>query len=199
MSETTLGPEPLAVGPVGRSSLGWWGLLCFIATEASLFAYLFFAYFYFAVQLGDNWMSSGRPSFRFSLPAVIVLIISAVPAWWSERSVRRGVRRDLLLGMLVTFLLGLVFIALQLVEWGSKSFTMHGSEYGSVFFIITGFHLAHLAAGELAWLGLLAWSGLNYFGARRTAPVLIGAAYWYFVVAVGVVMFLILYVTPYLR
>ncbi|MGH7105019.1 MAG: cytochrome c oxidase subunit 3 [Acetobacteraceae bacterium] len=199
MSDAAVGQRPLAIGPVGRSSLGWWGLLCFIVTEASLFAYLFFAYFYFAVQLGDNWLPAGPPSFRFSLPAVIVLIISGVAAWWAERGVRRGVRRDLLLGLLIAFLLGLAFIALQLLEWRSKSFTLHSSEYGSVFFIITAFHLAHLAAGELALLVLLAWSGFGYFDIRRTAPVLIGTAYWYFVVVVGIVMFMILYVTPYLR
>ena len=44
------GGEPLPIGSKGRLSSGWWGMIAVIATEASLFAYLLFSYYYFAIQ-----------------------------------------------------------------------------------------------------------------------------------------------------
>ncbi len=181
---------------MGRISVGWWGVICVIATEASLFAYFLFAYFYFALQLGGNWTPLQPPGFLFSLPGVIALILSSLAAWWAERGARRGLRIDQLGGLALAALLGIVFLVLQLLDWGRETFTLKSSEYGSVFFTITGLHLAHLVVGVLALLLILVWSALGYFDARRHVPVLIGVAYWHFVVVVGVVLFLALYVAP---
>ena len=43
------------VGGIGHKSIGWWGMLCLIATEASLFAYLLFSYSIYAVQHDRSW------------------------------------------------------------------------------------------------------------------------------------------------
>ena len=39
-------PEKLPVGPIGRNGIGWWGVGTLIATEAALFSYLLFSYYY---------------------------------------------------------------------------------------------------------------------------------------------------------
>lgn len=197
MSDLPFESRPLPVGGVERTSVGWWGMVCFIATEASLFAYLLFSYFYLAVELDSNWLPA-KPSFRYSLPGIILLIASSAAMWWGSRGARRGARGHLLLGTLLAFLLGIGFIVLQIVEWKSKTFTLRSSEYGSIFFTITGIHLAHAIVGVVALLLILVWSALGYFDGKRNTPVLIVAAYWHFVVAVGVAVFLALYVTPYL-
>ena len=40
MAETVHETGALPVGAKGKDSVGWWGMLCLIATESSLFAYL---------------------------------------------------------------------------------------------------------------------------------------------------------------
>ena len=197
MSDLSLDERPLPVGAVGRTGPGWWGIVCVIATEASLFAYLLFSYFYYAVQIADGWIP-GNPAYGFSLPAIIALIISGAAVWWGERGAERGVRSQTLIGFLAAFLLGAVFIVLQVLEWYSKPFTLRSGEYGGIFFTTTGFHLAHLAVGVVALLLVMVWSGLGYFDARRNTPVLIVAAYWYFVVVVGIAVFVSFYVLPHL-
>ncbi len=197
MSDLALDRQPLPVGAVRRRGSGWWGVVCLIATEAALFAYVLFSYFYYAVQIADGWIPAS-PSFSFSLPAVVVLIVSGAAVWWGERASLRGARLHTALGFLVGLILGLGFIALQLLDWSSKPFTLRSNEYGSIFFTTTGLHLAHLVAGTVALLLILIWSALGYFDARRNTPVLIVAAYWYFVVAVGVAVFLAFYVLPHL-
>lgn len=197
MSEATVPrPAPLPVGSVGRASLGWWGMLCVIATEALLFVYLLFGYFYYAVQLDGNWLPQTLPSFRLSLPGVILLVVSSAGMWVATFSARRGRLVPLLLGVLFALLLGIAFFVLQLLDWRHQPMTLRSGEYGATFFTLTGLHLAHLAVGLVGLLLLLVWSALRYFDARRHAPVLIMAAYWYFVVAVGVAVFLALYVVP---
>jgi cytochrome c oxidase subunit 3 len=197
MSDMALGKRPLPVGAIGRTGPGWWGIVCVIATEASLFAYLLFSYFYYAVQIADGWIPKS-PSFGYSLPGIICLIVSGAAVWWGERGAERGARSRTLLGFVVALLLGIVFIVLQILDWSSEPFTVRSGEYGSIFFVTTGFHLAHLVVGVIALLLVLAWSALGYFDARRNTPVLIVAAYWYFVVVVGVAVFLSFYVLPYL-
>ncbi len=57
-------------------------MLCVIASEAALFGYLVFSYFYYAVQLDDAGCPE-LPPFRFSLPGVIVLIASSIAIVWA--------------------------------------------------------------------------------------------------------------------
>jgi heme/copper-type cytochrome/quinol oxidase subunit 3 len=91
-----------------------------------------------------------------------------------------------------------MFVGIQLMEWHGRPFSLSSSAYGSLFFTITGFHMAHVILGLLLLLPLTIWSGLGSFGPRRSAPVSIGAIYWHFVDAVWLVVFFTIYITPYL-
>jgi heme/copper-type cytochrome/quinol oxidase subunit 3 len=198
MAEDVVQRPPLPVGSVGRIGVGWWGLLCFIATEAALFAYLLFSYAYLALALDGQWRAAASPTLRLALPITVLVILSSVAAWWGERGVKRGSKAELLGGLLLAALLGLAVIALELLEWRSKPFALNAGSYSSIFFVTTGIHLAHIVLGVLVLLTVLAWSALGYFDARRHAPVLIGVAYWHFVNVVWLALFIAFYVAPYL-
>jgi cytochrome c oxidase subunit 3 len=196
MAEAVIQQHPLPVGGVGRIGVGWWGLVCFIATEAALFGYLLFDYCYYAIQLEPGWMPERHPSLDFALPNTIIAILSSLAAWWGERGIRRGARGQLLAGFALAFLLGLAFLLLEGMDWATKPFTLSSSLYGSLYFTITGLHVAHLILGLVALLAILFWAALGYFDARRNTPVLIGAAYWHFVNLVWLVFFVALYLAP---
>ena len=98
--------------------------------------------------------------------------------------------------MAVAALMGIVFVAVQAVEWSGKKFTPFSSSYGSLYYIITGFHMLHVVAGVLILLTLALWCALGYFNRIRSAPVSIGAIYWHFVDAVWLVLFFTFYITP---
>lgn len=189
--------EPLPVGARGRNSVGWWGMLCLIATEASLFAYLLFSYYYIAVQRGPAWAAETHPSLRLSGPNTIVLLLSSVAVWWGERGIKAGRRGQHLIGQGVGILLGLAFLVVQYFEWKSKSFTLQSGSYGSLFFTVTGFHMAHVIAGVLILIAVFVWSAAGYFNPRRHAPVSIASVYWHFVDAVWLTVFATFYLSPY--
>ena len=66
--------RPLPVGSTDGREMGWWGMMTVIATEASLFGYLLFGYYYFAAQFGRAWLPDELPEFRLSLPNTVILI-----------------------------------------------------------------------------------------------------------------------------
>jgi cytochrome c oxidase subunit III len=189
---------PLPVGALGRNAVGWWGMLCLIATESSLFAYLLFSYFYFAAQNGKAWLPVAHPQWRLSGPDTLVLLASSVAIWWAERAIKRGARRRHLAGTAIAIALGVVFLVVQYFEWRGKSFTLTSGSYGSLYFTITGFHMAHVVAGLIMLSVVFAWSLAGDFNERRHTPVMMSSVYWHFVDAVWLVVFFTFYVSPYL-
>lgn len=198
MTDTVQAPE-LPVGSIGRHAFGWWGMITLIMTEAALFSYLLFSYYYFDAQYGRSWLPDELPAFKLSGPNTIILVASSLALWWGESAMKRGDRRALALGLAAGVTLGLVFVGVQLAEWASKPFTLSSSTYGSVYFTLTGFHMAHVVAGEIMLVALLAWTLLGYFDDRRNAAVSTGILYWHFVDAVWLAVFFTIYVTPHLR
>jgi len=86
----------------------------------------------------------------------------------------------------------------QIHEWRDKPFAIDTSSYGSLYFTVTGFHMAHVIGGLLMIAPLMLWTALGKFDSRRRDPVSNGAIYWHFVDAVWLTVFFTFYVTPYL-
>lgn len=196
--EEDIAIRPLPVGSAGRKSSGWFGMMTLIATEASLFLYLLFSYFYIDLWSSGRFLPKQPPSFDLSGPGTVILLLSSVVVWWGEKGARKGSARQLSLGLFGGLLLGAGFVSIQLIEWSKKPYRFNSSSYSSLYFTITGFHLAHVLVGILILLLLLVWSLLGYFDSKRHAPVMIGTIYWHFVDAVWLVVFVTIYVTPYL-
>ena len=72
-----------------------------------------------------------------------------------------------LVGLGAGILLGVVFLAVQVFEWKAKSYSLSSGSYGSLFFTVTGFHMAHVVVGVLILAAVFAWSAAGYFRPRR--------------------------------
>lgn len=199
MSETANVEHALPVGSVDHRASGWYGILCVIATEGALFGYLLFCYFYYAVQLPVSWSPEPHPSFAYALPATIVMLLSSGALWFAQEGLRRGAEMQHRLGLAIGIGLGLIFIALELLEWQGKPFSLTDGLYSSIYFTTTGLDLLHLGFGIVGVAAVFAWSLLGYVDARRDAPTVIMVAYWHFVTAVWLAIFVAFYVSPYLR
>jgi cytochrome c oxidase subunit III len=196
MTDAAIQSDPLPVGSIGRRTSGWYGMLALIMTEGALFAYLLFSYYYFAVQYGREWLPPKLPELRLSLPNTIILLASSVTAWSGQRGLRSGRKDDLLWGLLLSIVLGAIFMVVQGFEWAGRPFTMASAAYGSVYFTVTGLHMMHVAAGLVILIFLLVWSRLDYFDRKRNAPLVIGIIYWHFVDVVWLALFFTFYITP---
>jgi heme/copper-type cytochrome/quinol oxidase subunit 3 len=167
-----------------------------IATEAMLFVYFLFGYYYLASMSRGAFATGGAPELSLVVPNTIVLLASSATMYWGERGIRQGDQRRLRIGMLATLILGAVFLTIQGIEYSRKSFGVSTNAYGSLFFTITGFHGAHVVVGLLmnAVVQIWAWRGL--FARDRHLAVTNVAMYWHFVDIVWLAVFFSLYITP---
>jgi len=190
--------EALPIGAKGRLSSGWWGMWAVIATEAALFAYLLFSYYYIAAQTTGPWPPGGLPKLDLAIPGTVVLLLGSVTMWWGERGIRAGKQAQLLFGLGASVVLAVIFLALEGIEWSHKGFGPWTHVYGSLYFTITGFHMLHVIVGVVMLKMLFIWTLLRYFGKRRHSTVSIAVMYWHFVSAVWIAVFITFYVMPYL-
>lgn len=190
----------LPVGAIDTRASGWWAMIFVIFTEASLFAYLLFSYFYLAVQphLPGTFPEGGMPSLMLALPNTFILLLSSVAVGWAQFNIEHDDNRHLVAGLGIGAVLGMIFLVLQYFEWAGKPFGLTSSPYSSLYFTVTGFHMAHVVVGVIVLWTLFVWSLMGYFNRVRYAHIHIGALYWHFVDAVWLVVFFTFYITPLL-
>jgi heme/copper-type cytochrome/quinol oxidase subunit 3 len=187
--------DELPIGVGGTASTAWWGMVFFIVTEATLFAFLFFSYYYLGSRHSE-WPPGGAPELTLAVINTIILVVSSAPMWLAERVLRRG-RFALFCYLLGAVLaMGIAFLVIEGTEWSRQSFTPSTDAYSSLFYTITGFHFAHVTLGLLMIIELLYRAFANRVDARRPLAVKNVAAYWHFVGVVWVVLFLTIYISP---
>ena len=197
MSDVALRSKSLPVGSFGRLASGWFGVWCLVATEGSIFAYLIFSYFYLASQAVGQWPPNGVPVLRLAGPNTVILLLSSAALIWAERTgARRAARGRLLGGIVLAFIFGSAFVGVQIMEWHNQLISLISGTYGSIYFTLTGFDLAHVIAGLVMLLLLFVWAARGYFSRERHAPLTIGAIYWHFVDAIWLLVFATLYLSP---
>jgi heme/copper-type cytochrome/quinol oxidase subunit 3 len=100
------------------------------------------------------------------------------------------------LWLFMTALLGSTFLSCQAYEFTSfvhEGLTIKTNLFGSSFFTLTGFHGAHVTAGVLWLLTLLAIDFKRGLGPKDTLNVDIAALYWHFVDVVWIAIFTLVY------
>ncbi len=185
----------------GPASPGWWGMVMLIATEAMLFAALVASYFFLRFQSGPVWPPGGIPKPTLELPLIMSVILwsSSVPVHLGEKAIKRGDVGKLKLYLALGFVLGAVFLGMQLgIEYPEKlaEFTPTTNVYGSLFFTLTGFHGLHVAGGLMInlWTQMRAWQGA--FDEHRHVTVQNFTMYWHFVDAVWIAVLSTIYLSP---
>jgi cytochrome c oxidase subunit 3 len=197
MDDTVNSYRLLPVGSMARQASGWWAMWCLIATEAALFAYLLFSYFYLGSQAHGRWVPE-LPKLMKATANTLILVASSVVLHWGEIGIRQGRRGRLLLALGITLVMGVVFVGIQGWEWHDKKYSFSDNAYASSYFMTTGFHVAHVCVGLLVLAALTLWSAMGKLSSERHAAVSIGALYWHFVDMVWLAVFSSYYLFPYL-
>jgi cytochrome c oxidase subunit III len=203
MSASTISPveimprelleEPLPLNRHrGTLSMAW-----FIATEASLFAMLFAAYWYLGKDK-PHWPMDDPPKLHYALIMLGVLAASSAILIWGERQItrRRYVAGQIALGF--SMLLGLGFIVLSILEYLDhlKTLSPLQDSYGSIFYTITTLHGAHLTLGLLVLGYVLTLPVIEPTRDLPHQPYHNAALYWHFVDSMWLLIVIILYVIP---
>lgn len=200
---TLITEAPAQATPVQLSldqERGHFAIWLFIGSEVFLFLMLFFSYFF--LSFGDwRWLREEPPKLQLALIMLAVLLTSSVVLRWGEKQVERARFARGRAAMALTILLGVAFLALSVAEYREhlKEVTPWSNAYGSIFYTITTFHVAHLVLG-LCMMGFVLI--LPRIGSTARPPhraYADVALYWHFVDAVWVFIVALLYVLPNLR
>jgi len=136
------------------------------------------------------------------LPSIntFILLLSSVTVTWAHHALIANHRKILILGLSLTVLLGISFISLQAYEYHhayhTLKLTLASGIYGTTFYVLTGFHGAHVTIGTIMLTTMLVrcikghFTPQHHFGFEATAW------YWHFVDVVWLFLFLFVYVLP---
>jgi cytochrome c oxidase subunit 3 len=113
---------------------------------------------------------------------------------WGTRRIAAGDPAGLRRGLAITIALGAVFLVIQAYEFATNGFGISDGIFGSTFYILTGFHGAHVLAGLLLISAVANRARLGLISAERHTAVEAVGYYWHFVDVVWVCLFLSLYV-----
>jgi cytochrome c oxidase subunit I+III len=182
----------------GLHTAGRWGMGLSILVIIVALATLIFTYFFLRLN-NPIWPPPGIPLPAMLLPglAAVLVVASGAPLSWAEDRIRRDDVRGLALGLAGTFLLGLVALAMMVVDFRRFDFTPATNAYGSLVFVIgtiTGV-IVVAGLGMMALTLFHAWQG--GLSARRHLWVSNTALYWRFVIVAWLAIFATLYLSPY--
>ena len=176
------------------------GMALFILSEVFFFVSFFWAFFHMSLGTlaeGGCWPPVGvLPIRAFGVPLLntAVLLSSGVRVTWAHYAVRVNDRKQAIESLLVTVLLGGWFTLLQAEEYYRASFTISDGVYGSLFFVITGFHGLHVLIGTAFLLVGLVRTRLYHFSKGHNHVGLeVAIWYWHFVDVVWVFLFIFVY------
>jgi cytochrome c oxidase subunit III len=200
-----------------------YGMILFIASEVMFFVAWFWAFFDAALfpaavdtlpnstqvigmverntLTGGVWPPKPAPQFQgtfdpWGLPMVntLILLLSGTTVTWAHHALLEGDRKNLVRGLALTVILGLLFTACQAYEYGHAAFNYSGHIYGATFFMATGFHGAHVIIGTI-FLAVCLYRAYNgAFTPKAHFGFEAAAWYWHFVDVVWLFLFACIYV-----
>lgn len=193
-----------------------WGMSWFIFSEVMFFAALFGALFYarhFAVPwLGNTpllwpgynstWPTAGpglttpfTPMAAWGIPAIntLILLSSGATVTWAHWGLKKDNRLQLKVGLILTILLGVIFLVLQVHEYSSADFSIKTGIYGATFYLLTGFHGAHVTLGAIMLTVILGRVLAGHFSENRHFAFEAVSWYWHFVDVVWLLLFVFVY------
>ena len=124
----------------------------------------------------------------------LILLTSGVTVTWAHHALLHNNRRGLILGLILTVLLGATFTGFQAFEYQHAAFSYAGHIYGSTFFMATGFHGAHVLIGTVFLLVCLLRAINGAFTPKAHFGFEAAAWYWHFVDVVWLFLFACIYV-----
>jgi cytochrome c oxidase subunit III len=160
-----------------------------LASELMFFAGLFAAYYTLRAESAE-WPPEGvELDVPRAVASTVLLLTSSGTMHLSVMRAEHGDRRLALRWLWVTFLLGTAFLVNLGLEWTGNDFSISSNAYGSIYYLLTGAHGAHLAGG----LVLMVVAAAAVHGSQhrlRIGPVFtISAYYWHFVDVVWLAVF----------
>lgn len=191
------------------STLGMW---IFLITEVMFFGGLFLAYTVYRHLYPDVFaIASSSMNVYYGAANTVVLLCSSLTMVLAVRAAQLGQRKAIVLFLILTLVLGGVFLGVKAFEWKEKfdehhipgpSFHIegvspdqqgHAQLFFSLYFAMTGLHALHMVIGAGLLLYLIFEARKGIYSAEYNTPVDLIGLYWHFVDIIWIFLFPLLY------
>jgi heme/copper-type cytochrome/quinol oxidase subunit 3 len=195
-AESEEGHPPTSTG-LSHEKVAMWA---FLGSECLLFGALISTYILYKGQSQPGTIS---PEDVFDIPytsvSSFVLLMSSLTMVLALSAIQQGDQRRLRVWLLTTALLGASFVAGQAYEFTvfvREGMNLRTNLFSSSFYVLTGFHGAHVTIGVLMLLSLWSLSMKGRLPTSRAETVELVGLYWHFVDIVWIVIFTLVYLIP---
>ena len=133
------------------------------------------------------------------IPALntLILLSSAVTVTWAHWGLKKNNRAQLNIGLMLTILLGFIFITFQaheyILAYTEYHLTLHSGIYGATFFTLTGLHAMHVTLGAIMLTVILLRCLRGHFRPEHHFGFEAVSWYWHFVDVVWLFLFIFVY------
>lgn len=146
-----------------------------------------------------GFTEAAEPMGAWGLPAIntLLLLSSGATVTWAHWGLKMNDRKQLVRGLIFTVALGALFLAFQVIEYthaySELNLKLSSGIYGTTFFMLTGFHGAHVTLGLIMLTVILLRSLRGHFTPDRHFAFEGVAWYWHFVDVVWLGLFVSVY------
>ena len=191
-------PAESPLTPESRGKLGMW---IFLAGDAMSFGALLAGYGALRYGSADWPLPSSVLGVALTAFMTFLLICSSLTMVLALAAIQRDDQRGLRRFLALTILGGLAFLGMQAYEWTHlihRGLTLTSNPFGAAlfgttFFIITGFHGAHVTGGVIYLSCYLVQALCGRLGRSKANAIEITALYWHFVDLVWILVFTFVY------
>ena len=117
---------------------------------------------------------------------------------FAHHGIKEGNRNKLIGWLALTIAFGIAFLFVQAYEYHHAytelGLTLHAGIFGTTFFMLTGFHGAHVTIGTLMLIVMLGRAMKGHFSPDNCFGFEAASWYWHFVDVVWLGLFLFVYV-----
>ena len=128
----------------------------------------------------------------------ILLVTSSITVTFAHHALKVGKRTSLTMWLGATILLGLTFLFFQgeeyVVAYNTMDLTLASGIYGTTFFLLTGFHGAHVTLGTLMLIIMFFRVRKGHFDKENHFAFEATSWYWHFVDVVWLGLFVLVYI-----
>ena len=171
---------------------GRFGMLLFLLALTILFVASLVGIIIVRFKVGA-WRPEGFPGLPGGLWVSTLIILGAsASVHLSLVKARAGELAGLVRALGVTFVLGLVFLMLQALNWWhfvGGGAAVQGTLFGFSFYVLTGLHALHVLGGLIQTGTMIVLARQGRYGPAHHGPIEYGAMYWHFLDVVWLVLY----------
>ena len=181
----------------GSRGIVWWGTVAFMVIEAFTMALTAATYLYLRKNF-DAWPPHRTPRPALLVPTInLAVMLASLPlASWTKRAAERIELAKVRRGLLLCSVVSLVVFGLRIAEFWSLETQWNSDAYGSVVWIVLGFHATILLVDVYETFGFTAIMHSARREPKHWAEVADNCGYWYFAVLSWVPLYLLVFLGP---